>query len=359
MAKEALIIKKNHMNLDYGMTTPHILHYLSVPKETEYTEKTLSFDLDLPLIYPENTTQKENININCQIYKMPENKNWILTVNGFASSVKLWEFQKAEFLRKGYNLVLFDLLGQGQSSKPANTKYTMDVNVQCMEKIVSETPLKDSPFILMGVSAGGMVAQHYANKHQEQLKTLVLLATASKASGLLDFSMEFNKKLLNSITINDEDKKMILSHSTMINIFSDIFFRQYKIAVDQLVYEFCQRNSVSTILGANYTIENFDSTPYLPQIKIPTLIFSALHDKLIETHHSLQLNQLLPNSKRFIFRGVHASHTFLMEMFETFNEICINELDQINSSFEGTKTPIYIDNDFIQDTSQENIQIHL
>ena len=73
-----------------------------------------------------------------------------------------------------------------------------------------------------------------------------------------------------------------------------------------------------------------------------------MHDKLIETHFSIMLNWFLPHSQRYVLKGVYASHTFILEMFETFNEVFIDALNDIRN-FRGDQSPIYVENTHFQE----------
>ncbi len=358
MGKELFVITKNYKNLDHGLESSYIQDYQKIPEDAKTSENIIKMKLNLPLIDGDQLN-KENVEVNYQTYEVKKNDKWILFVNGFTSSVNLWNFQKGEFLRNGYNVITFDLLGQGKSSKPEGVKYTVESQVEIIEKLVEESSLKNNKFCLMAISAGGMIAQAYASKHQRKLEAMVLIATSPKVDGSLEFSNELMKKMLTNSHLTDKEKKELLVHYVMFTLFSDNLCRQHRVIIDQLMESNINRNTVGCILGALYTQEEFDSTSYLPNINIPTFILVGMHDKIIDTHHSYSLSQLLPNSQRFVFKGVNASHAFLLEIFEVVNELIINELNSVNA-FKGSKVPTYIENVYVQEKpSNEMIEIHL
>ena len=358
MHKEVFVITHMFKNLDHGLKSAFIDEYCSIPEDTKVDDRYLDLTLALPEIKNDSLRQ-EKVKIFYQVLSRAENKKWMLFINGFTSSVNLWKFQKGEFLRQGYNLVVFDLLGQGNSSKPVGVKYVMSAQLKVIEALVDASGLGKQKYVLTGISAGGMIAQMYAKEHQQDLSALVLLATTPKVDGSLEFLNEARLAILNNPNLGEGDKKKLMSNYLMLHIFSDNFIRQYRPVIDQLMVDSATRNTVDSIIGDLYSQENFDSTLFLSEIKIPVLIFSGMHDKIVETHATYTLNQLLPNSQRFIFKGVNASHTFVLELFETFNKTLLSELAKLNS-FNGSKTPIFIDNQYIQEKpAGETMEIHL
>jgi pimeloyl-ACP methyl ester carboxylesterase len=188
---------------------------------------------------------------------------------------------------------------------------------------------------------------------------MVLLATFPKTDGSIEFQNEITLKIVDNDKLPDQDKKELLSYQVMSNIFSDYFCRNFKPTLMNLIRENSQRNTVDSYRGAYYMLKDFDATSLLPEIKTPTLIFSALHDRIVETHHSYTLNQLLPNSQRYILKGVSASHTFVMELFETFNDVLLEELKK-TKYFQGSRLSVYVENEWVQEkTKEQMLEIHI
>ena len=346
-------IRTTHKNIDHGFASPFMLEYLAAPLDVSVAENRISLELDLPLLGNAFKQRHEQVDIFYKQITRPGSDKWMLLVNGFASSTKLWDYQQAYFLRNGYNLILFDLLGQGNSSKPEGVKYSIDAQVKVIETLVAATPLAAQKFILTGISAGGIISQTYALKNQEKLKALCLLASTPKVDGRLAFTQEIQRLFLNNEALCDRDKISFCAYFLMDHIFSDSFFRKFKPVIYGAIENNIKSNTVGTYLGALSSVDNFDILDDLPKITVPTLIFTGLHDKTIETHFSVMLNRHLPNSQRYVLKGVYASHTFIIEMFETFNEVFINALAGIDQ-FQGSKAPIHIENSHFQEEATDD-----
>lgn len=342
------LIRSDHKNIDHGFTSPFMVEYLKPPPDCAVSEQRIAVDVELPGLADDGLMRVGKVEIYCKQMQRPGADRWMLLVNGFASSTRLWDYQVAHLLKSGYNLVLFDLLGQGHSAKPDGVKYTVASQVAVMETIVAATPLATKPFYLTGISAGGVIAQRYAVKHQEKLLALSLLATTPKVDGRLAFTQEIQRLYLANEKLSDAEKLSFCAYFLMDHIFSDAFFRKFKPAIYGVIANNIAGNTVGTYLGALSSIDDFDIIDDLPKLTVPTLIFTGLHDKLIETHFGVVLNRQIPRSQRYVLKGVYASHTFIMEMFETFNEVFVHALAGAHD-LKGSKSPIYVENTHFQE----------
>jgi pimeloyl-ACP methyl ester carboxylesterase len=119
--------------------------------------------------------------INDQNSKNP----YIIYVHGLKSSMQV---TKATALRdycahKGYNYLLYDALGCGQSSGEFVNQNT-SIWLSNLEHLVDSVVPKDSKIILVGSSNGGWISTLYAQKHHHKMLGLINIAAA------IDFTEE-------------------------------------------------------------------------------------------------------------------------------------------------------------------------
>jgi 3-oxoadipate enol-lactonase len=98
----------------------------------------------------------------------------LLLCNGLAMSTFAWSFV-LPYLAPYYRLVLLDFLGQGQSDKPALECYDLYSQADLAAAVLDELGIARAHVV--GLSYGGMVAQHFAHRHGERVDHLVLAAT--------------------------------------------------------------------------------------------------------------------------------------------------------------------------------------
>ena len=94
----------------------------------------------------------------------------VCLLNGLAMHTKAWYPFLAE-LTDGYDVLLYDYLGQGESS-PADVPYSIPELAGYLVAILDQLGLER--IHLMGVSYGGFVALEFARAEQERLHTLTL-----------------------------------------------------------------------------------------------------------------------------------------------------------------------------------------
>jgi 4,5:9,10-diseco-3-hydroxy-5,9,17-trioxoandrosta-1(10),2-diene-4-oate hydrolase len=86
------------------------------------------------------------------------------------------------FARAGFRAIAVDLLGYGDSSKPTDKNYTLDLHVPALKQFVDK--LKLSRVSLVGNSLGGAVSMRFAMDYPEFMDRLVLLAPGGLAPRL-------------------------------------------------------------------------------------------------------------------------------------------------------------------------------
>ena len=97
----------------------------------------------------------------------------VLLVHGVASSSFIWD-DIIDGLSEKYEVIAPDLLGCGDSSKPADTDYSIAIQAGIMSRLM-EKLFPGKNFHLVGHDIGGGVAQIMAVKYPAQLRDLALV----------------------------------------------------------------------------------------------------------------------------------------------------------------------------------------
>ncbi|MGA0381074.1 MAG: alpha/beta fold hydrolase [Arenicellales bacterium] len=96
----------------------------------------------------------------------------IVLVHGVGLDRTMWDLQMAALAPK-YRVVRYDLLGHGQSAdQPISDIRTF---IDQLEELLSS--LSIDRFHLIGLSMGGVIAQGFAGRHSDRLKTMILMNT--------------------------------------------------------------------------------------------------------------------------------------------------------------------------------------
>ena len=112
----------------------------------------------------------------------------LVLFNGLTMSTQAWVFM-LPVLAPHYRLVLLDFLGQGQSDKPEAERYDLASQADIAAQLLDTLGIARARVV--GLSYGGMVAQHFARRYGERVDRLMLAAT-------LAWSDEVNQRIIES-----------------------------------------------------------------------------------------------------------------------------------------------------------------
>src|SRR5512136_2046628 len=96
----------------------------------------------------------------------------LVFVNGLTQAAHLWGAYVPGFVEKGYRVLTFDMLGQGESDKPVLSS-DFDHQARTMAALIEALEI-DRPFVA-GISFGGAVALRYAILYPEGLQGLLAM----------------------------------------------------------------------------------------------------------------------------------------------------------------------------------------
>jgi pimeloyl-ACP methyl ester carboxylesterase len=200
-----------------------------------------------------------------------ENKQSIIFVHGFPFDHTMWENQ-INFLKENYYCVAYDVRGLGLSIV-GDGQYTMEFFVDDLFSIISELKL-NSP-VLCGLSMGGYIALRAVERNQILFSALILLDTRPEAddnAGKLKRSAGINQ-------INTEGLE-IFTKAFVTNCFADDAPIEKKEMFERTLQKSFMHNPVGVKGCLIAIMSRTDTTQFLPNIKIPTLVICGSFDKL-------------------------------------------------------------------------------
>jgi len=124
----------------------------------------------------------------------------IVLLHGFGGSKDNW-LSLAKYLTSDYRVIIPDLPGFGESSKPQAAKYNIMSQVERLNLFVKE--LKMTKFHIVGNSMGGSIAGNYAATYPEMVKTLALFDSAGVTSPIKSERNLLLEKGINPLVVKD------------------------------------------------------------------------------------------------------------------------------------------------------------
>ncbi|GAB6182050.1 2-succinyl-6-hydroxy-2,4-cyclohexadiene-1-carboxy late synthase [Desulfotomaculum defluvii] len=105
----------------------------------------------------------------------------IVCLHGFSENLSTWDFLELE----GYQLILVDLIGHGESDKPHQSKcYRLRVILRHLNKLIYQLDIKK--YSILGYSMGGRIALAYALVYPNEVEKLILESASYGECGLLN-----------------------------------------------------------------------------------------------------------------------------------------------------------------------------
>ena len=224
-------------------------------------------------------------------YQIQGSGDPVILIHGLAASLNDWSHLLPELATNGYRGYALDLLGHGESFKPASREaYRFESLYQYFKEWVDSLALHQAP-ILIGHSLGGSVSLKYALDQPEGVRSMVLIdplyrfdqlspivRLVNDNPGISEKALSFAPNWL---------IRMVMSLSTKIagnvpKITMDRIAEDYERAAPQIVY---------LIQGVP------DLTAELHQIYTPTLVIWGARDSTLKPDSFVELVDKLPNAK--------------------------------------------------------------
>lgn len=243
----------------------------------------------------------------------------ILFVHGYPLSRAMWSPQM-NGLSDFASIYAVDLRGHGESSD-TQAGYSMDLFAEDLASLILALGLKQ-PVILCGLSMGGYTALAFYRKHPQLISGLVL--TATKAAADSQEGKASRDKAIETVIDQGQD---VIFQGMLPKLLAPENYSNRPILV----------NSVKSIMenGAGKTTvikdlkalrDRIDSTPYLQDIKVPTLIIHGAGDQIIPIAEAQAMQASIPESRLVILQN--AGHLLNMEQPEHFNAAITHFLGQ-------------------------------
>ena len=218
------------------------------------------------------------------------------------------------------NVMALDNRGVGKSSKP-DYPYSMEMFVDDIKDLLDYLNINDK-IHLAGHSMGGMIAQNFALKYPNKVKTLMLLATSAKydPNPIIE-----SQRLMEAFT---EEEKFTTRLSAE---YSRAFRKRLK--VDKNLYISLKKkfeenpSTPQNFINQGAAILNHDTRDLLKNIEQPTLIIVGNKDHIIPTlKHSELLHESIPNSIIKVLNG--PGHGIIIESADEVSDLMWNFIKQ-------------------------------
>ena len=206
-------------------------------------------------------------------------------------------------LARHHRVITYDQRGLGQTEKP-NGPYTMAQYADDAAALLSI--LKLSKVDVVGVSFGGMVAQHLAIRHPSKIRKLVLCCTSSGGNTAsypfheLPEDITPVQRLLKLMPISDRRRGKAWQDANPDTVKKLITETENAAISDHKPADY-QRGAILQIEAR----KDHDTNDALPKIHLPTLICAGRYDGIAPPENQTKLNELISDSRLNWYEGGH------------------------------------------------------
>lgn len=227
----------------------------------------------------------------------------VVLVHGLAASLHDWDDLLPELSASGYASYALDLLGHGESAKPANIHdYTVESAFSHFSDWIDSLHIHQ-PMTLIGHSLGGGMSLLYTLRYPERVKALVLINPFYDLTQLPPILQKvFHHQLLNTNLIDRTPYRIFRFIVDMTSFSTYVGQREAHSLPEHIRYQTAldYKRAASGIYNIPRTLPtlNFD----LSRITQPTLLLWGGRDQTLSPNSFPQLAKMLPNLK--------GTHTF-------------------------------------------------
>jgi pimeloyl-ACP methyl ester carboxylesterase len=240
-----------------------------------------------------------------------DNGSFVILIHGYHCTKADWPLPLVSRIALAHCAVIFDNRGVGQTDKPTSP-YSM---LQFAGDVVG---LMDALNIqaahIVGISMGGMIAQHVALDYPDRVLSLVLCSTAAGEQGTL-FPINPSAEVLEALSKpssgdraqDERDAWPIVYTRPFIEANRNLLESQL---MDLLAYP--EAPPYALTLQMEAMLNTHDTLHRLGDIQQPTLIQVGLEDVLIPAGNSRILAEKIPNARLIEYPS--AAHGYLDEV---------------------------------------------
>ncbi|HZR49249.1 MAG TPA: poly(3-hydroxyalkanoate) depolymerase [Streptosporangiaceae bacterium] len=219
----------------------------------------------------------------------------LFLLNGIGASLELLEPFVSE-VDPAIEVIRFDPPGVGGSPLPPGP-YRFGGLCRLVAELLTELghPVAD----VLGISWGGAVAQHFAAFHRGRCRRLVLVATATGA-----VMVPARPSVLKHMVT----PQRYLDHGYLEKVAGHLYGGSAREDPAGVAATMHNGNRVGSPLGYFYQLAagaGWTSLPFLPTLRLPTLIIAGRDDPLIPLANARLMHRLIPGSRLHLHPGGH------------------------------------------------------
>lgn len=245
----------------------------------------------------------DNLDLYYEIQGNEQSSETLVFLNGLTQSTLSWYFVQQHF-KDDYKIILIDFIFQGQSSKEGEWR-NFDQHAKDVKAVLDKENVKHP--VIIGLSYGSAVGQHFAVLFPAYLKKLILIATFAHSTPYFEAIGYSWARALETGGYN------LMLDVMLPNVLSENYFNNPLIPIDMMkaARKGLNENNEALMKLMHATNDRKDYRPRLKEIQAPTIIIHGEKDLLIPQHMANEVHLNIKNSEMIIIKK--AGHTLNLE----------------------------------------------
>lgn len=241
---------------------------------------------------------------------------WVVFSHSLACDHSMWEPQVAALARR-YSVLRYDARGHGGSAAPAGP-YTLEQLADDAIALMDALRIERAHFV--GLSMGGMIAQHFALKAPRRLLSLTLADTASRYPA--DVLPVWEER----IRVVSEQGMEPMVEPTLERWFTERYRNDHP-EIMARIGALIRATPTAGYIGCAHAIPRLDVTHRLSAVGLPTLVMVGEQDPGTPVAMAREIQGAIAGSRLEIIPD--AAHLSNIQQAERFNGLLLGFLDGV------------------------------
>jgi pimeloyl-ACP methyl ester carboxylesterase len=212
----------------------------------------------------------------------------VVLIHGLGLCRQMWQWQ-APVLSEHFHVIRYDLIGHGESDKPAGP-YAMADFVAQLREVVDSVGIDE--FALVGFSLGGLIAQAFTLAHPDRVRAVGILHSA------YDRSADERAAVRKRVLLADEQGPKAGVDAALERWFTPEFAARCPERLQQ-IREWLEANDPDAFAAAYRVLAESDAelAPALSDIRCPALVMTGSEDHGNSPQMAARMAARMPNAE--------------------------------------------------------------
>ncbi len=261
----------------------------------------------------------------------------LVLIEGLGYASWMWTMQTDD-LSKDHKLIIFDNRGVGKSDKP-NYPYTINMFSDDLKAVLDST--NEMSAHILGVSMGGMIAQEFALRHPERVRSLILVSTHHGGPDVEPAPQDVLQAMFGEPPPDIKSEKELYIYKMSYAFAKGWIEKNRKLLEKIIELRLKEIPPWEAYMNQVHAAVTFNASKEVSKINKPVLIIHGEQDRVVPVSNALKLHSKIKNSMLIILKNT--GHLLIIERAKDFNNLVREFVKNVEKKkYVPKKKPLYI-----------------